>query len=330
MFNKIDDKPQEIDKVDSIELIIKGAIIESIVNNSDELINGVETMIKDRLMERFGNLPEKVLTIKKDLTSKTVTSITHKKFEDVLKCVAADNPVFLVSPAGAGKNHMVKEIADALELDFYFSNAITQEYKVTGFIDANGVYQETEFYKAFTKGGLFFLDELDASIPEVLVILNAAIENRYFDFPNGKVYAHENFRVIAAGNTYGNGADLQYVGRYKLDEASMDRFAMIYMSYDERIEMVLCDNNKPLIAFIHKLRDTLTEQGVSKIISYRAIRQITAMEKLNLPLQDIMRYSIIRGMERDGINMVKNHMAMSNNKYFDAFTKAVDDIGKFV
>lgn len=46
-----------------------------------------------------------------------------------------------------------------------------------------GNYQETQFFKAFTEGGLFMLDEMDASIPEVLVILNAAIANRYFDFP---------------------------------------------------------------------------------------------------------------------------------------------------
>ena len=55
-------------------------------------------------------------------------------------------------------------------------------------------------------GGLFFLDEMDASIPEVLVLLNAAIANGYFEFPNGKITAHEDFRVVAAGNTVGSGA----------------------------------------------------------------------------------------------------------------------------
>lgn len=73
-----------------------------------------------------------------------------------------------------------QQVAEALGLDFYFTNAVTQEYKLTGFIDANGNYQETQFYKAFTKGGLFFLDEMDASIPETLIILNAAIANRYY------------------------------------------------------------------------------------------------------------------------------------------------------
>ena len=73
------------------------------------------------------------------------------------------------------------------------------------------------------------LDEMDASIPEVLVILNAAIANRYFDFPApiGYVEANPNFRVIAAGNTTGHGADFEYVGRNQLDGASLDRFAVV-------------------------------------------------------------------------------------------------------
>ena len=117
--------------------------------------------------------------------------------------------MFLAGPAGSGKNVICKQIAKALDLDFYFSNAVTQEYKLTGFTDANGTYHESQFYKAFRNGGLFMLDEMDASIPEVLIILNAAIANRYFDFPApiGYVEAHPDFRVVAAGNTFGNGAD---------------------------------------------------------------------------------------------------------------------------
>lgn len=63
----------------------------------------------------------------------------------------------------------------------------------------------SSMYKAFKYGGLFMLDEMDASIPEVLIILNAAIANRYFDFPApiGYVEAHPNFRVVSAGNTFG-------------------------------------------------------------------------------------------------------------------------------
>ena len=138
--------------------------------------------------------------------------MTHEKLEEVLSFVQMNEPVMLVGSAGTGKNVICSQIAELLDLEFYFSNAITQEYKLTGFIDANGRYHETQFYKAFKNGGLFMLDEIDASIPETLIILNSAIANRYFDFPNEKVYAHENFRVISAGNTFGKGASYEYVG----------------------------------------------------------------------------------------------------------------------
>ena len=46
---------------------------------------------------------------------------------------------------------------------------------------------------------------MDASIPEVLVLLNAAIANGYFEFPNGKVNLNH-VHFVAAGNTVGSGA----------------------------------------------------------------------------------------------------------------------------
>lgn len=121
--------------------------------------------------------------------------IRHAKYDQIKTCIQMDIPVYLVGEAGTGKNFTLQEIAEDLGLDFYFTNSVQQEYKLTGFIDAGGVYHDTEFYKAFTQGGLFFLDEIDASIPEVLVLLNAAIANRYFEFPNGRVDAHPDFRV---------------------------------------------------------------------------------------------------------------------------------------
>ncbi len=95
-------------------------------------------------------------------------------------------PIFPIWPSRLRKNVICKQVAESLGLEFYFTNAVTQEYKLTGFIDANGRYHETQFYKAFVNGGVFMLDEIDASSPEVLVILNAAIANKYFDFPTGR------------------------------------------------------------------------------------------------------------------------------------------------
>lgn len=294
---------------------IMGIITDS---NADEIFNIVMPKVESRIMERYGFLPE-IHEIRGVDATRTIIGTTHEKFDEVLNIVNLDIPVYLTGKAGTGKNVICKQVADALGLDFYFTNAVTQEYKLTGFIDANGKYQETQFYKAFTGGGLFFLDEMDASIPETLIILNAAIANRYFDFPVGKIDAHPNFRVIAAGNTLGTGADNNYTGRYCLDRASLDRFAMIDIGYSKKIEMAMSDNNIELVDFCHAFRDITEKAGIESLFSYRTLDRISKLEKVLPNLTEILSISLLKGMDPDTLEILcaqfRNKDSMSKNKY---------------
>lgn len=293
--------------------IISKTQAEKIYNDSlADLRSRIDTFIRDT----YGAITRKV-TLK--LNEKEIDfdgEILHSKFEDVLSFCAADEPVFLIGPAGSGKNVLCKQIAKALDLDFYFTNAVTQEYKITGFTDAFGEFQETSFYRAFKNGGLFFLDELDASIPEVLVILNAAIANRYFDFPApiGYVEAHENFRIIAAGNTYGLGASSEYVGRNQLDAASLDRFALIEIDYDPEIENLLSRGNTELLNFCRDFRFAVSKSGVQLVCSYRMIERSAKMSE-TLSKREVLRYCITKNLEKDDINMVYSNLRDKNNIY---------------
>lgn len=294
---------------------------------SDEISMMVAGTLKEQIdqyiLDTYGKIEKKV-TLVSEFGKKELPGVQHSKFETVLKFVANDEPVYLAGPAGSGKNVICKQVAQALGLDFYFSNAVTQEYKLTGFTDANGNFHESQFYKAFTKGGLFMLDEMDASIPEVLIILNAAIANRYFDFPApiGKVEANENFRVIAAGNTYGHGADSSYVGRNALDAASLDRFAMIEIDYDERIEMNVTEGNSELVRFCHDFRNAALQNGISITVSYRAMSRIAKMEKL-LDKEEVLKTCLVKGMEKDDVNILKNSMSGT-----DSYTECLRKIAK--
>lgn len=249
--------------------------------------------------------------------------VRHAKYRQIKTCIQNDIPVYLVGEAGTGKNFTLQEIAEDLGYDFYFTNSVQQEYKITGFIDAGGVFHETEFYKAFTKGGLFFLDEIDASIPEVLVLLNAAIANRYFEFPNGRVDAHPDFRVVAAGNTVGSGANDLYTGRLVLDSATLDRFVIIEFDYDKNIELMISNGNEHLVNFIRGLRRFSKENGVRATFSYRCIITVTKLEKAGLELQDIMAIAIFKGLDKDTIKTFRTDVAKDGNsgKYFYALQK---------
>ena len=248
--------------------------------------------------------------------------VRHAKYEQIKTCINADIPVYLVGEAGTGKNYTLQEIATDLGLKFYFTNSVQQEYKLTGFIDAGGVYHDTEFYRAFTEGGLFFLDEMDASIPEVLVLLNAAIANRYFEFPNGRVDAHPDFRVVAAGNTVGSGANDLYTGRLVLDSATLDRFVIIEFDYDRNIELTLAKGNESLVNFIRGMRRFAKENGVRATFSYRCIITVTKLEAA-MDLQDILSIAVFKGLDKDTIKTFRTDMEKDGNtgKYFYALQK---------
>lgn len=275
----------------------------------EQVFNKVCADLDAFIFEKYGKLPQKEIVVKlPDGSKKSAGGIQHEKFETILKYLTADVPVFMSGAAGTGKSSIAKNAAKALGLDFYFSGAVNDIYKFTGFIDANGNYSKTQFYDFCVNGGVFFLDEMDASIPEVLVALNAAIANRYFDFPCGKVELNENCRFICAGNTYGNGADVQYTGRYQLDAATLDRFAVVKIDYSDEIFNAVTNGNKDLISFIHSLRKAAQSVGASLILSYRAAQNVTAMESVGLSTEDCVLQCIAKGLSKDTAHMIAERL----------------------
>lgn len=307
---------KEIASKNPYEDAIVEAIIDKGKNISEEsILEGTRDKIDEYIKEEYGSLPEKI-EVKTPRSEVILEGLFHEKFEQLLNLVELDIPTLLVGPAGSGKNHTLEQVAESLELDFHFSNAITQEHKLTGFIDANGRFHETQFYKAFTEGGMFFLDEMDASIPEVLIILNAAIANKYFDFPTGRESAHEDFRVVAAGNTIGQGADNMYVGRSQLDAATLDRFVVIEFGYDAKIESELVSSDE-LYEFIVETREVIETNDIRHVVSMRASINASKLEGVFTP-DEILESVIFKGLPENEVQMVFENMSdIPNNPYYE-------------
>lgn len=317
------------------ELLFKGIKLEVKFNNqgiatdvlAKELYGNVQEkqQIEERLkyfkFELEPTVIEKV-EVKKEIIIPQVTVekkqsgvVKHYEYEWIKLNVELGNPVYLYGPAGSGKNHVLQQVAEELGLKFYFTNSVQQEYKITGFIDAGGKFHETEFYKAWVNGGLFFLDEMDASIPEVLTLLNAALANGYFNFDNvGKVDAHPEFRVVAAGNTVGTGADEQYVGRMQLDQATLDRFLFIEFDYDRNIELSIAKGNEELVNFVRDLRKQAKKEGINTTFSYRCITMVVKLEG-KADLTKILKSAVVKGLDKDTLNTFQTNPA---NKYSKA------------
>ena len=235
--------------------------------------------------------------------STTSCAYYHEKFEQILTQVQLDEPVMLIGPAGSGKNFAVSQIAEGLGLPMHYTNNASNEFKLTGFVDAGGTYQGTEFYKAFKDGGVFFLDEIDNSDPSALIVINSALANGYMAFPHETIERHPDFRCVAAANTWGAGSNLQYVGRNVLDGATLDRFDMVFFDYDRRLERALYPSDE-LLEFMWAIRDATDRCRIPHIVSTRAIGKCYKKEAYGMGKETILRTNVVRGLSQDDLNMI--------------------------
>ncbi|EKT3975180.1 AAA family ATPase, partial [Flavobacterium psychrophilum] len=231
----------------------------------------------------------------------------HSQFENLLKYVQAKVNVYLVGSAGSGKTSAAKNIAKALDIPFYFTGAIASEFKLTGFINAQGTIVSTEFRKAYESGGLFLFDEIDASYPQAILAFNAALANDFMDFPDKKIERHKNFYCIAAANTYGSGADREYIGRNQLDAASLDRFVFFDWNIDEDLERELA-NNDTWVNYVQKVRKTAKKLGIRFVISPRASFYGATLIATGIDRKEVEKNVLWKGLDEATVQQIKNNL----------------------
>ena len=250
-----------------------------------------------------------------------VEGVQHKKFDMVCQLVYNNLPCYLWGPAGTGKTEMVRSVAKALGLEYYQAAKVTEVFTLTGFVDANGQYVESDFYRAFTKGGIFLFDEMDASDEESLVAFNAAVSQRVFSFPGiGMMEAHKDFRVVGAGNTGGTGATEEYTGRRSLDASTLNRFFYVEIDNDEGLERVCAGGDEKIVEFIHDLRQSAKAAGVTIILSLRNITQMSTLRSI-FKEEEILRGCVIKEKDSDCVRMLLERMVHTDNPWYKAMRK---------
>lgn len=213
----------------------------------------------------------------KDAPEVTIEGRAHAAAPEVIAAVGAGVNPFLVGPAGTGKSHLAETVAEAFGQGFRAVSCSPDMsmFDLVGYRDASGQYNATPFREAWEDGHLFLLDEPDQSDPSILKGLNAALANSVYAFPDGMVKRHENFRAIAAANTWGTGATVEYSGQ-SLDASTLDRFAAFRVDYDRELEaeMVapyLNGESAPLLANLWRIRDNAAAKGIRLIVSTRGV-----------------------------------------------------------
>lgn len=243
----------------------------------------------------------------------------HHKLDELVALLKAGVSCYLYGPAGTGKTTLCKQAAKALGLEFYMDNKICNDYTITGYTDAVSKFVETEFYRAYTRGGLYMLDEMDASDENALSVLNSALAGDCAVFPGvGRVSRHKDFIFVATGNTIGKGANMDYTGRNCLDAASLDRFpAKLYVGYDKNVELATAGGDENLVDLFHALRDASKESGnISLIVTPRALDAINKMRHYYAPAKALEVF-VFGGMEKDDIRTIAG-CVRGRGVWFDA------------
>ena len=298
--------------------IIKNTLQEFSLEH--EITDKLNELFDEKLSEYASRIDVPVVHIiklKDTVLGQTKGGFYHEKFEQILSQVQLDEPIMLIGPAGSGKNVAISQVADALGQHMYYTNNASNEFKLTGFIDAGGNYRDTEFYKAFKNGGIFFLDEIDNSDPSALIVINSALANGYMAFPHETIDRHPDFRIIAAANTWGKGADLQYVGRNALDGATLDRFDNIFFDYDTNLEKALYPNDE-VLQFMWAFRNAVYQSKIPHIVSTRGIGKVYKKEINGIPVQDTLTSNVVKNLGQDDVNTIIGNMQniSSDNKYY--------------
>lgn len=274
------------------------AKVREIVNAvvGDQLM-AIRKDAQDKIAAYLSKIPPRdCIEIRKwDGTVTEVKGAYHRQLPDIIQTLTSVNAigwsefVYIHGAPGAGKTHMLRQIAQALNVPHYPfpCGPTTTEGKLLGFNNiANGTFVPGWLYKPYKEGGLVGLDEVDLADASVLAGANS-IENDEFTFGNGEtVKRHKNFHLIAFANTIGTGATGGFI-RNKLDAATLNRFTHIKLEYDPELEAKIFGNPK-WAAYVVKVREYVAKNcNNSLYITPRATRKGAAYLANGIPPEKV-------------------------------------------
>ena len=248
----------------------------------------VRSLISEAMADRP---PLHVEVVTSDGSEYTLPEVRHVRFDLLLKwSLRRQNRfgkdkgvnVYIVGPTGSGKSVVARQVAGALELDYYeisCSGGLT-ETDFTGRmlpVGAGGawVLVSARFLHVWENGGVILTDEIDAADQNTTLFLNNGLANGCLSVPsrpdNPTAVRHKDCVILAAANTFGQGADRTYCGRNQLDGAFLDRFQhKVFFGYDKVLESKIVDNGEAC-EWGWAVRERVESAGIRRPVSTRAL-----------------------------------------------------------
>lgn len=266
---------------------------------AEEKAKNAETL-KKKLEEAQKKLEE---ALKKKKEGK---SNRHAQLDELLATLKTQGLAYLVGAAGTGKSTLAMDACvdlfgvakDKWEFSEHFAQISfspdTTSSEMIGRCDVNGIYRCSEVVRVFRDGGVILFDEIDNADASMLVKLNTAIANGTIATPSGLVRRHKDAYIICTANTYGTGANAMYVGRTRLDAATLDRFVLstIEVDYDKNLEQnimdgLTCGQRSALTGFVARVRKGIETNKLRRLCSTRFVVAATKWIMQGMPMDKI-------------------------------------------
>jgi MoxR-like ATPase len=250
----------------------------------------------------------------------------HRDFERVMKCVGAGLNVLMTGPSGCGKSVIAKHVAQGLNRPFHsesFSGGKTESAITARLLPSKGgdfIPVDSQWLHAYANGYVIFADELDAADANVWIVANEMLGSDGFHCEIraiGKdgtardeavwVKRHPNTVLIGAMNTFGTGPNMMFQGRNALDAASLDRWLLLEVSYDEAIDRAyeVDDQTRNFVNWVLAARKIVLERGMKRVVSHRMTAKGCALLAAGFKQKEV-REMLLVGWTKDEVLQVKD------------------------
>lgn len=225
------------------------------------------------LVKRLENKTKELEYVKfqRQIESKGVNIFDLSPEEKVSRLVESGmNNIWMVGPAGSGKSTIARKVANEKDLP-YLCISCGIGTSATEFVGYKYPSREpTRFAEFYAKPSIILIDEMTALDPAVAQVLNAALANDEIETTTGLVHRHPECIIIATSNTFGTGADRQYVANNQLDASTIDRFigSIVEVTYSELYESQF---DTEVLSYCYALRKIIKDNELRRIVSTRMI-----------------------------------------------------------